>query len=224
MEYAEVANENTPASVQVETAPIPAPATPLKIAQDAPPSPPVGPAPGISPLPKEPNKLLPIILIIVAVIVLLGGVVLFLWQRNRALNTKNVEEEAVYTEEPLPMVSPDVAPAPPVLPVGEPAQKEPDVKEDAALIRDALAKKHSAGVLDVSLGVKEITAEYAAGSVKFAGEDGGGWWLAAKVNGEWVLVADGNGVVMCADVKPYSFPISMVAECYDSATDSLQQL
>ena len=49
----------------------------------------------------------------------------------------------------------------------------------------------------------------------------GGWWLAAKTSGEWVIVADGNGTVLCSDIEDYDFPVSMVPECWDETTQTL---
>lgn len=37
--------------------------------------------------------------------------------------------------------------------------------------------------------------------------------LAAKVNGQWLIVADGQGVIDCQVVAQYGFPPSMVPEC-----------
>jgi hypothetical protein len=42
-----------------------------------------------------------------------------------------------------------------------------------------------------------------------------GYCLAAKVNGNWVVVSDGQGVIDCVVVAPYGFPFSMEPECDD---------
>lgn len=42
--------------------------------------------------------------------------------------------------------------------------------------------------------------------------------LAAKVNGTWKLIWDGNGTISCASIDPYNFPVSMVPECWNETT------
>jgi hypothetical protein len=51
-----------------------------------------------------------------------------------------------------------------------------------------------------------------------AGRDtgGGGIFLAAKVNGEWKIVFDGNGQIECKIFKPYNFPSNMISDCVNS--------
>jgi len=73
----------------------------------------------------------------------------------------------------------------------------------------------------VNVVVGESTGEYAKGTVSFLGEIGGGWFLAAKTEEGWVVVADGNGTVMCEDIADYDFPVAMVPECWDEATQTL---
>lgn len=184
------------------------------------PTPPPSPTPSTPPSEsvKEPlptarkrRSVLPCLLVIVSLLIILGGVVLFLWQRQQ------VQQSA--TQETAPSVeTPPAEVIPPSLPVDNVT-----VKSSAVLIREAMAEKHAKKVDEVKLGVREITSDYAAGSVSFVGDTGGGWWLAAKVSDKWVIVADGNGTVKCLDVKPYSFPKSMVPECFDEGTGQLTQ-
>lgn len=66
--------------------------------------------------------------------------------------------------------------------------------------------------------VSEISGDYAKGMASDDG--GGGMWLAAKVNGVWKLVWDGNGIITCDDLKDYpNFSKVMIPECYDVAND-----
>lgn len=85
---------------------------------------------------------------------------------------------------------------------------------DEDLIKIALAKKYSLSLDQISVIFKEVDSTHAAGTVSFSGE--GGWFLAAKVNNDWTIVQDGNGIVSCDAVSPYSFPVSMVPECVDT--------
>lgn len=73
------------------------------------------------------------------------------------------------------------------------------------------------GTLTVS--VSKISGDYAQGLA--SDEGSGGMWFAAKVNGAWKLVWDGNGTIFCSDLTDYpDFPTSMIPECYDQATES----
>lgn len=97
----------------------------------------------------------------------------------------------------------------------------PTLKPDnQLLLRETLAQKHKLPVASVSVIIKEITSEYAAGTVLLNGE--GGWFLAAKANNDWQIVDDGNGVVLCDVVAKYNFPKSMVPECVDKNGNPVQ--
>lgn len=41
----------------------------------------------------------------------------------------------------------------------------------------------------------------------------GGIFLAARVNGVWKLIFDGNGQIECSLVNPYGFPANMISDC-----------
>lgn len=88
-------------------------------------------------------------------------------------------------------------------------------------IKKALAEKYDKQTSEVRLDINEETSTHAQGLVRFADEISGGWWLAAKEEGKWVLVADGNGTVMCGDIEPYDFPTEIVSECYNQTTQQM---
>jgi hypothetical protein len=47
-------------------------------------------------------------------------------------------------------------------------------------------------------------------------------WFAAKVNGIWKLVWDGNGQINCSDIAAYpAFPTDMIPECWDTTTNKV---
>ena len=97
--------------------------------------------------------------------------------------------------------------------------------EDEAALVDAVKKAIIAkrGQSASTLVIKATSAEssYAKGSATPPVEDvGGGMWFAAKVNGKWELVWDGNGNILCADLEKYpNFPSSYIPECYNEKTD-----
>ncbi len=91
-------------------------------------------------------------------------------------------------------------------------------KTDKQLIKEAFATKYNKSINDIMLEITDNNGDYAQGTVKFTGEVAGAWWLAAKPDQKWIIVADGNGVIMCSDIDPYNFPTTMVPECYDAST------
>lgn len=99
----------------------------------------------------------------------------------------------------------------------------PSVEKEAAeeAIKEALAQKYAKDANEVDLSLSQIISSHAKGLVKFAGEIGGGWWLAAKVDDEWVIAADGNGTVPCEPVELYNFPPDFVPECWDEGANQL---
>jgi len=94
-------------------------------------------------------------------------------------------------------------------------------KTDKELLTEAFAQKYQKAKEQVTVTIKENDGNYVSGGVKFEGEIGGGWFLAAKQNGQWTIVADGNGTVMCSSIESYDFPVSMVPECWDEVSGKL---
>lgn len=97
----------------------------------------------------------------------------------------------------------------------------PTVDETATLktfIKNALVAKHGSTANELNISVSKIEGGFASGGA--SGEGGGGMWFAAKVNGNWQLVWDGNGVILCKDLAAYpNFPVSMIPECYNEQTN-----
>lgn len=117
-----------------------------------------------------------------------------------------VEPTSVPSVEPGPLVS--LAPS-------------PKTKSDLEQIKEAFAKKYSKSITEVKVTISKNIGTYANGGVQFEGEIGGGWWLAYNDGSQWIIVADGNGSVMCEDIKAYNFPSDMVPECWDEVNDKL---
>lgn len=86
---------------------------------------------------------------------------------------------------------------------------------DETLIKQALAEKYQKNISDVELTIGQTDGDFAKGTVNYAGEMGGGWWLAARQGGKWVIAQDGNGIVDCQSVTPFNFPTTMVPSCID---------
>lgn len=90
----------------------------------------------------------------------------------------------------------------------------------AEAVKTALVKKYGSQSANLKVSVSKIEGEYAEGTVSEDG--GGGGWFAARQNGFWTLVWDGNGQIDCVDISPYpEFPASLIPECWDSSADKL---
>ena len=82
----------------------------------------------------------------------------------------------------------------------------PPLPSDEEAIRSALAT-HVGTTPTTNIVIDQNTGAHARGGVD------NGYFLAAKVNGQWVIVADGQGALNCPAIIQYGFPASMVPEC-----------
>ncbi len=91
-------------------------------------------------------------------------------------------------------------------------------ESDNDLIKQALFKKNNWKESDgLTVTVTTNDGTYASGGV--TGQGGGGYFFAAKVNGVWEIVADGNGVITCSSLTNYpTYPKTLIPECFDEAT------
>jgi len=153
------------------------------------------------------NKKVLLPLIILAVVAILAGGGILLWSMKSGLPSA----------EPTP--TPTLAPE--VTPTAEVTVPPEETKTDLELIKEAFAEKYNKPIGDVDVNISGNTGTYASGGVKFAGEIAGAWWLAYNDGEDWIIVADGNGMVLCSDIEPYNFPVDMVPECWDEATSKL---
>jgi hypothetical protein len=91
---------------------------------------------------------------------------------------------------------------------------------DADLIKNALYQKNKWQDMGITITIKTNDGTYASGSVN--GQGGGGYFYAIKVTGVWKIVADGNGIISCADLAPYpDYPKSLIPECFDQSTQNI---
>jgi len=158
------------------------------------------------------RKYILIIAIILLVVALVGGGFL-LWTMRTGV--PSIESSPSPTVISSPPASPVLLPSPtPTVPVEE-------EKSDLEQIKEAFAARYNKPIGDVTVTIDENTDTYANGGVNFAGEIGGGWWLAYHESTGWFIVADGNGSVICEDIEGYDFPVSMVPECWEEATSKL---
>jgi hypothetical protein len=89
-------------------------------------------------------------------------------------------------------------------------------------IINALVAKHNWDISKVKVSIGKWEGDYASGGVSFTDEQGGGMWFAAKTNGNWQIVSDGNGVITCDSLTNYpNFPNSIIPECYNAQTNNV---
>ena len=102
-------------------------------------------------------------------------------------------------------------------PTPSPAPSPQFSEDDAKAIAAALAAKLGVSETNLDVGVTQKDAKHAKGNVKEkTSEVGGGYWLAAKVDSQWIIVYDGQATPNCNQVNPYNFPTDMVPECLDA--------
>lgn len=101
-------------------------------------------------------------------------------------------------------------------PLSSPLTPSPSVADETA-IRMALAEKLGVDISTLDVTVSQKTDKVAKGNVREkASEVGGGYWLAAKADNEWIIVYDGQAAPTCTQIAPYNFPTDMVPECLDN--------
>ena len=96
-----------------------------------------------------------------------------------------------------------------------PEESDESVIETLKLL---FAQKYEKRIDDIFVTISKREGDYLVGSVKFAGEDAGAHVLAAKVNGSWKIIFDGNGMWTCDIVDVVDFPSTLVPECLDENT------
>ena len=141
-------------------------------------------------------------------ILLISGVALAAYYYGKQSSQKNLPVQTVN-----PTVNPSITsqPSSTVAPTLK-------VEDDNELIKQAFFKKHPDwNKNEITFTVSTNNGQYASGSVTESG--GGGYFFAAKVNGVWEIVADGNGTISCESLKKYpDFPNTLIPECFDEAT------
>ncbi len=94
-----------------------------------------------------------------------------------------------------------------------------DTESIKAEIKQLIVVKNKISPDSVVIEINKVEGNYAYGAANPpVPGPGGGMWFAAKVNGKWTLIWDGNGGILCKDFTPYpDFPKDMLSECYDDS-------
>lgn len=113
--------------------------------------------------------------------------------------------------------------------IEEPVIEEPSMEEEATgeegeveeilssapEVQAAFAEKYDKDIESITVTPTHESENHMRGAVKLGDAIGdGGIFLAAKVEGKWVIVVDGNGAYTCVEVEPYNFPADMITDCY----------
>lgn len=86
--------------------------------------------------------------------------------------------------------------------------------DETQSIINAVYKKFNSDEEKLDVSVNKIMGDYATGNVKEkTSEVGGGYFLAAKAGGKWIVVYDGQSTPTCQQLVSYNFPSTMVPEC-----------
>jgi hypothetical protein len=138
------------------------------------------------------------------------------------LGTKNSQKQPVQSSsQNQSYAQPSIIPSA-VTPTGI-STPVPTIDEAVVLkvaIKNALVAEHGSDASALTITVSKIEGDYASGDASAQG--GGGMWFAAKVNGVWKLVWDGNGSIQCSSVAPYpNFPTDILPQCWDDKTQAV---
>ncbi len=90
-----------------------------------------------------------------------------------------------------------------------------------AAVKTGLVAEHGQTAANMTVTVSKIAGNFAQGGAIDPGSVGGGMWFAAKVGSVWKLAWDGNGTISCTSINPYNFPVSMIPECWNDATQKI---
>lgn len=154
------------------------------------------------------TKVLTLIIVLLLGVAAVEGYLIF--SNNFTITPKN-------TSSPQPTSSVvEATVTPTAIPTATPDQSE-ILK---TVIKQALVAKHGSSANELTITVSKIEGGYASGGASASA--GGGMWFAAKVNGSWKLVWDGNGTISCNDIAPYpQFPTDMIPECWNETTQKI---
>ena len=146
------------------------------------------------------NNIVSIVLVFIIVLLLVAGA--YMYGKQNAIKSSGEETSQQTTTKESTSV---------------PAQTPEDTDAQViAAMQNLFATKYHKSAADVIITIREREGNFIVGGVKFAGAPEGGYLLAAKVNGVWTLLFDGNGTIPCSAVDPVNFPSSLQTECWDT--------
>ena len=96
-------------------------------------------------------------------------------------------------------------------------------KSDENLIKNALVTKNNWNPEEINVTISKNDGKYATGETgTVTPQGGGGLFFAKKVNGNWEIVWDGNGIITCEALTKYpDFPSDLIPQCYDQTKNTM---
>lgn len=91
-------------------------------------------------------------------------------------------------------------------------------EDKITIIKHLFADKYKKSIDDIKVTIDKEDESHIRGSVNFGAE--GGIYLAAKINDEWKIIHDGNGMIDCKLKTEYGFSDDMTKDCADSRTEN----
>jgi inhibitor of cysteine peptidase len=93
------------------------------------------------------------------------------------------------------------------------------VSEEEA-IKELFADKYAKEVEDINITITKETETHVRGMAEIepGGAGNSGLFLAVKVDNQWELAFDGQGVISCEDMEGYGFPQDMLSDCQNTRT------
>lgn len=106
-----------------------------------------------------------------------------------------------------------------IFPISTPASNSevttptPNANDDLEAIKKAVYEKTGLTEDKAQVIISTRIGDYVKGGISFGQDVGGAYFIAAKKDGKWVVVYDGQATPTCKQLAPYAFPSSMVPEC-----------
>ena len=144
------------------------------------------------------------ILVSVILLLLVGLLAFLLGRGNIKLNNIGKENVSLATKEPIVTSTPN-----------------PTLEIEA--IKKAVYEKTGLNSTIADVTVSEYTSNHAKGGVKEKEAVGGAYFIAAKVDNEWICVYDGQSQPTCEQIEHFDFPKSLVPECLNGANEVVER-
>jgi hypothetical protein len=153
---------------------------------------------------------------VVLVLVIVAGAAYFLGKNGLSVSFNKATSTPAASTPSTPLGTSSLT----TLPTAQPTATPDDTAALIAAVKAGLVAEHGQDAASMTITISKIEGDYAKGMASEQG--GGGIWFAAKVNGTWKLVWDGNGQINCSSIAPYpAFPTSMIPECWNETTNKL---
>jgi len=157
--------------------------------------------------PKSSRKTALLVLLGLLLILLVAAAFWYFFLRGPVEKSKQTTEKTATTSTKTATTSPQIV----------------NTLDDETLIKKALVAKTGIAEDKIDVTVSQKSGNFAKGLVGAKGEIGGGYFLAFKDKGNWIIVFDGQSTPECSLINPIAFPASMVPECLDAAGNPVQR-